>query len=93
MTTYAVTPTLFVGVDSPDGVAPVFNLSDMVSGDEIVTLASSYLQMTNWEGGHDRPAVVVPNEAIARLVLLKIGLTPEQADDRIDFATRSFRAA
>ena len=93
MTTYAVTPTLFVGVEPPDGVSPVLDLSGMDDTNKLVEFAVKCLHYTDWEGGSNRPAVVVPTEDVARRVLLRIGMTEAQVEDRIKFATKSFRAA
>ena len=89
MTTYAVTPTLFVGVDPPDGVSPVFNLSDMIDARDIVRHACNLL-LQPWDPGSPRPAVVVPNPVVALSVLRGIGMSEKDAEERITFAVRAW---
>jgi hypothetical protein len=91
VTTYAVTPSLFVGLEPPPGISdPVFNLQ---SGDfgRIVSQAVGLLSTWPWGDDTAVPAVVVPNPMIAHRVLVELGLTEEQAQARCDFAVRSWR--
>lgn len=92
MRTYAVTPTLFVGVVPPDGVEPVVDLTHVPDVETIITRAVWAILSDKW-ATQSRPAVLVASQPIAYEVLRAIGLTPEQAQERCDFATRSVRGA
>lgn len=92
MTTFAVTPTLFVGAEPPVGVQPVYNLtSPSAPTDDVVAAAVEILADPGWETAHHRPAVVVSNTLVAFRVLRNLGLSHEQASERCDFAVRSLR--
>ena len=80
MTTYAVTPLVFVGVNLPD-VSPIADIHRTTPPDSAVRHGVQYVS----EG----IAVLVASDAIARGILLGVGLTPDQADERLAFARRS----
>jgi hypothetical protein len=80
VTTYAVTPLVFVGVSLPD-VSPIADLHRSTHVGTAVTRGVGYVS----EG----IAVLVASDAIARGILLGVGLTPDQADERLAFARRS----
>lgn len=80
MTTYAVTPLVFVGVTLPD-VSPIVDIHLTTHVGTAVTGGVKYVSQGI--------AVLVATDAIARGILLGIGLTPDQADERLAFARRS----
>lgn len=87
MTTYAVTPTLFVGVESPTGISPVYNLTAQgLHTDDVVAQALDILG-ADWDEGH-RPAVVVPDSNVAFRILRGLGLSPDDARERCRFPLR-----
>lgn len=84
MDTYAVTPTLFVGDTPPPGVEGIVYDVRRMDALNMIDLAAELLLA---EVPMPR-AVLVPSDLVAFRVLVAIGLSIEEAQERCDFALR-----
>lgn len=81
--TYAITPTLWVGLDRPTDVSGFFHVyaSSVHDGDDYSTDAAHRIRELD-------TSVVVPDLESARAVLYELGLTPDEVDDRMSYGMR-----